>query len=124
MFYFALYKEPGYVDYVFNLDPWEFEDFKDLLRDIFTDPTKAFFLNGSALFRFTRLDNNSDYEYVVVSGRKLIQGTAHTMTVIREYSSYMELFPVITEWFPKVHQETLRAALYNYDHKKKRDDNE
>ena len=116
-----LHKEPEYVDYVFKIEPWEFEDFKDLLRDIFTDATKCFFLNTSVLFRFTRLDSNTDFEFVVILGKMMIQGTALTRTEVK-YSSYMEMFPVITEWFPKIDHEILRAALHNYDHKNEQAD--
>ena len=116
-----LHKEDEYVDYFFNLEPWEFEDFKDLLRDIFTNAEKCFFLNGTLLFRFTRLESSSDFEYVVFVGRMMVQGTALTRTEVK-YATYMEMFPLITEWFPKIDQETLRAALFNYDHKSKQTD--
>ena len=97
-----------------------YEDYKDLLRDIFTDPEKSFFLHTVALFRFTRMESSSDFDFVAFMGRRMVQGTALTREGEVKYSTYMEMFPDIRKWFPAIDPETLRAALYNYDHKKER----
>ena len=84
--------------------------------DIFTDESKCFFLNILLLFRFTRLDSNTDYEYVACRGKAFVRGTALTRTEVK-YSTYMEMFPVVTEWFPNIDRKKPLAALYNYENK-------
>ena len=111
------------MDYVFDLEPMEFQDFKDLLRDIFTDADKCFFLNTVALFRFTRLESNDDFDYVAFIGKAMVRGTVTERSEVK-YETYMEMLADIREWFPAIDPETLRAALYNYDHKKERNEDD
>ena len=108
------FQEPEYLHYFFQLVPFDFPDFKPMLIDMFTDSSKCFFLNLLFVFRFTRLESSTDYEFVAFRGKTLVRGTALSRTEFK-YSSYMEMFPVVTEWFPKVNHEKLRAALCNYD---------
>ena len=108
------FQEPEHLDFFFELVPFDFPDFQKMLTDIFTDPTTCFFLNVLFLFRFTRLESWTDYEYVAFRGKRLVKGTAETRSEVK-YATYIEMFPVVMELFPRLDQNKLRAALHYYD---------